>query len=91
VRAKRLLIGGRVQNVGFREWMVRRAQALGVEGWVRNLRDGRVEALVFGETDAVEELLRECRRGPPMAEVTTIDEEMADPPAEPGFVRLPSA
>jgi acylphosphatase len=89
MRAKRLLIGGRVQNVGYREWMVRRAQALGVEGWVRNLRDGRVEALVFGETDAVEQLLRECRRGPTLAEVATIDEELADPPEEPGFLRLP--
>jgi acylphosphatase len=90
MRAKRLLIGGRVQGVGFREWMVRRAQALGVAGWVRNLRDGRVEALVYGDTDAVEELLRECRLGPPMAEVATIDEELADPPAEPGFLRLAS-
>jgi acylphosphatase len=90
MRAKRLLIGGRVQNVGYRQWMLKRAQALGVVGWVRNRRDGRVEALVYGDTDAVEELLRACRLGPPMAEVTLIDEALADPPTEPGFLLLPT-
>jgi acylphosphatase len=90
MRAKRLLIGGRVQGVGYRDWMVRRAQQLGVDGWVRNRADGSVEALVFGDVDAVEELLRDCRRGPRLAEVTSIDEELADPPADPGFRKLPT-
>ena len=89
--AKRLTISGRVQGVGFRDWMAGRAQALGVSGWVRNRRDGTVEALVDGDTAAVEELLRACRRGPRLAEVDAIDEELAEPPGEPGFRKLPSA
>lgn len=87
--AKRLLISGRVIGVGFRDWMVARAEELGVDGWVRNRTDGRVEVLVCGETSAVEELARLCRRGPRWASVTDIEENPADPPREPGFRRLP--
>jgi acylphosphatase len=89
--AKRLLIVGRVQGVGFRAWMVREAERLGVSGWVRNRRDGALEALVDGDTASVEELLRLCRRGPRHAEVTEIVEELAEPWPEPGFARLPWA
>lgn len=85
MNAKRLVIAGRVQGVGYRDWMQQAARALGVSGWVRNRVDGSVEALVAGEVAAVEELLRLCRRGPRMAEVVSIDEEMADPPDHPGF------
>lgn len=88
--AKRLTITGRVQGVGYREWLVRQAEALGISGWVRNRRDGAVEALVYGEVDAVEELLRACRQGPRQAVVTGIEEHLADPPEEPGFRRLPT-
>ena len=87
MRAKRVVITGRVQGVGYRDWMVAKAQALGVAGWVRNRPDGAVEALVYGEVDAVEELLRACRRGPRLAAVTRIEEDWADPPEEPGFIR----
>jgi len=87
VRARRLLIVGRVQGVGYRDWMVARARRLGIAGWVRNRADGVVEALVAGEEAAVEEILRACRRGPAAAEVTSITEEWADPPADPGFFR----
>ena len=83
--AKRVRIGGRVQGVGYRAWMMREAQSLGVWGWVRNRPDGSVEALVYGETDAVEELLRRCRLGPMLAQVRTIDESAAEPPEEEGF------
>lgn len=83
--AKRVLIGGRVQGVGYRAWMVREAQALGVWGWVRNREDGTVEAVVHGGTDAVEELLRRCRRGPMLAGVRTIDESATEPPEGEGF------
>ena len=69
MNCKRLVISGRVQGVGFRVWMVEKAQALGLSGWVRNRIDGSVEALVAGDIAAVEELLRLCRRGPRMAEV----------------------
>ncbi|MBX5454418.1 MAG: acylphosphatase [Acidobacteriia bacterium] len=88
--AKRLRISGRVQGVGFRDWMVRKAEELGISGWVRNRADGTVEALVAGEAAAVEELLRACRRGPPLAHVVSIEEELADPPATPGFYCRPS-
>ncbi|HTR16403.1 MAG TPA: acylphosphatase [Acetobacteraceae bacterium] len=91
MKAKRLLIGGRVQGVGYRDWMVETARTLGVSGWVRNRADGRIEALVYGESDVVEELLRSCRRGPRRAEVLTIEEHLTDPPAEEGFYRRSDA
>jgi acylphosphatase len=90
LNAKRLVISGKVQGLGYRDWMVRKARELGVDGWVRNRSDGTVEALVAGDVAAVEELARMCRRGPRLAEVSSIVEEMADPPAEPGFYRVAS-
>jgi acylphosphatase len=90
MNCKRLVISGRVQGVGFRPWMVEKAQALGVSGWVRNRIDGSVEALVAGDTAAVVELLRLCRRGPRMAEVVSIEEDLADPPDVFGFRQVPS-
>jgi acylphosphatase len=88
--SKRLIIAGRVQGIGYRDWMVSQAHALGIDGWVRNRADGTVEALVSGTTDAVEELARACRRGPRLAQVTSITEEKAEPPQEPGFFSRPS-
>lgn len=88
--AKRLTIAGRVHGVGYRVWMMDQAVRLGVSGWVRNRRDGVVEALVHGDADAVEELLRACRLGPPLAAVSSITEELAEPGPEPGFRVLPS-
>ena len=85
MNAKRLIIAGRVHGVGYRQWMVETARGLGVSGWVRNRLDGTVEALVAGDIAAVEELLRACRRGPRLALVTQIDEQLADPPDEIGF------
>ena len=89
--ARRVVIAGRVQGVGWRGWMIQQAQALGVAGWVRNRRDGTVEALLDGPEAAVEELLRACRRGPRGASVESVIEEMAEPPDDPGFHRLPTA
>ena len=93
MNAKRLRIEGLVQGVGYRAWMARKASALGVCGWVRNRGDGSVEALVYGETASVEELLRACRTGPLAASVTLIHEELADPPddGEIRFRTLPTA
>jgi len=91
MNAKRLVISGRVQGVGYREWMVEKARSLGVSGWVRNRLDGSVEALVAGDVAAVEELSRLCRRGPRMAQVVSIEEELADPPESFGFRQVPSA
>lgn len=89
--SKRLRIHGTVQGVGFRAWMIDAAQHLGVAGWVRNRGDGSVEALVEGETSAVEELLRACRRGPPAAAVTLIHEDLVEAEELIGFVARPAA
>ena len=88
--AKRLIISGQVQGVGYRDWLIARANALGLSGWVRNRRDGSVETLIAGDVDAVEELARQCRRGPTMAEVSSIREDLTEPPDEPGFHRAPT-
>jgi acylphosphatase len=89
MKARRVVISGRVQGVGYRDWLAAEAQATGVDGWVRNRPDGTVEALFYGETDVVEELLRACRRGPRDAVVSRIEEQWAEPPTEPGFLRKP--
>jgi acylphosphatase len=88
MNAKRLVIAGRVQGVGYRAWMAHKATQLGLSGWVRNRPDGTVEALIAGDVASVEELSRLCRRGPRMATVSSIDEDMAELPEEPGFHQL---
>ncbi len=88
MNAKKLVITGRVHGVGFRAWMVHKANELGLSGWVRNRPDGAVEALIAGDIAAVEELSRLCRRGPRMAEVSSIDEDLAEPPEAPGFFQV---
>ena len=85
MQARLLRIEGRVQAVGYRDWMVREANRLGLDGWVRNHADGSVQALISGEEAAVEVLLTLARRGPLMARVSAITEAFADPPDEPGF------
>ncbi len=86
--AKRLIVRGRVQGVGFRAWAEHKARELGLDGWVRNRADGAVEVLIAGDTPAVEEMARLCRRGPRFAEVVSIEEDLADPPEEPGFQQV---
>lgn len=90
MNAKRVVIAGRVQGIGYRAWLVGQATALGLAGWVRNRLDGTVEALLYGEPDSVEEVLRACRRGPRLAVVSDIEEHLAEPPEEPGFRQLPT-
>jgi len=68
-----LYISGLVQGVFFRAYTRSIALKLGVKGWVRNLRDGRVEAIFEGEKDKVEKLVQWCRRGPEGAVVKTIE------------------
>jgi acylphosphatase len=90
MNARHLRIEGRVHGVGYRDWLVREASRLGLYGWVRNRRDGSVEALVAGDEAAVRALLSSCRRGPALARVDRITESFAEPPSEPGFRRMPS-
>jgi acylphosphatase len=77
-RTCRLLVRGRVQGVGFRFAMVRTAQRFGVTGWVRNRRDGSVEAVVHGAADAVEAMVAWARRGPDAAHVASLEVLEAD-------------
>jgi acylphosphatase len=69
----RVVVEGRVQGVFFRDFTRQRARALGVTGWVRNLFDGRVEALMEGEEAAVRTLLDHVTEGPPHARVANAD------------------
>ncbi|KAK6126170.1 hypothetical protein DH2020_040089 [Rehmannia glutinosa] len=66
----RVVIKGRVQGVFYRNWTIDNANELGLKGWVRNRRDGSVEALFSGSPEKVQEMEQRCRRGPPDAMVT---------------------
>lgn len=90
--AKRLMIEGRVQGVGYRASFARQAEALGLDGWVRNCRDGSVEACIHGEVAAMDAIIVWARRGPPSAQVigVTIEEFSADGLAGSGLRILPT-
>jgi acylphosphatase len=79
--ARHLMIHGRVQGVGYRDAAVRAAHAHAVTGWVRNRRDGTVEAFAQGAPEAVDAFIAWCRRGPSMARVTAVDVTEAGPHA----------
>ena len=68
-----LFISGEVQGVGFREYVSHKARKVGVQGWVRNLDDGRVEAVIQGDEKKVEILVTLSQHGPPLAHVMEID------------------
>jgi acylphosphatase len=78
---KRLVIAGRVQGVGYRASFAAAAVALGLGGWVRNRRDGCVEACVDGDGLAVEAMIDWARRGPPAARVSAVTVEESGTPA----------
>lgn len=85
-----LIISGRVQGVGYRDWLVREARARAVNGWVRNRGQEAVEAVLSGLPEAVDITLGACYDGPFAARVTRIEVNETDAPAEVGFRRLPS-
>jgi len=77
--ARRFYVSGRVQGVWFRAGTRGKAGELGVSGWAVNLPDGRVEVLAVGESKAVAGLQEWLCEGPPLAEVTGVEEGVADP------------
>lgn len=77
--ARRFLIGGRVQGVGFRMFAEARAAAEGVHGYVQNLPDGRVEALVEGDQESVDRIELALRRGPAGARVESFEVDVVEP------------
>ena len=87
---RRLLIHGRVQGVWYRGWAVDTARALGLDGWVRNRRDGSVELLARGPEDALDALVEQCRHGPPSAHVERIEIEATDVVVSDGFAQRPT-
>jgi acylphosphatase len=76
---RHVVIRGRVQGVGYRDFTERTALGLGLAGWVRNRRDGAVEAVFAGPAGAVAGMIQACRRGPFNARVDAIDERAATP------------
>lgn len=87
-----MIISGRVQGVGYRDWTQAVARQLGLRGWVRNRLDQTVEALFAGEAATVDDMVAACRRGPSLARVTTVDVLPADSAdVADGFTRRPTA
>jgi len=74
----RVVIRGRVQGVGYRAWTEYEARERGIAGWVRNRRDGSVEALFAGTQDDVHAMIEACRKGPPSARISAIDQRAAE-------------
>jgi len=87
----RVVIHGRVQGVWYRGWTVEEARARGLSGWVRNRRDGTVEAVFDGPEDAVADMIATCRRGPPAARVLEVEEFPSEEALASGFHQAPSA
>jgi len=74
---RRVMIRGRVQGVGYRAWVDHQARQFSLQGWVRNRRDGCVEAVFDGAEDIVARIIASCRNGPPSARVDDVAEEAA--------------
>jgi acylphosphatase len=85
MRTVRLRVTGRVQAVGYRAWAIATAARLGLRGWVRNRRDGSVEALLIGAEESIAAMIEACRRGPPAARVTAVESSEAEDDGSAGF------
>jgi acylphosphatase len=91
MRTVHVRMSGRVQGVGYRYWTAQAAGELKLSGWVRNRRDGTVEAVFSGPADDVAKMIERCRDGPPAARVASVDVAEGVPEPSPGFEMLPTA
>jgi acylphosphatase len=82
---QRMLVSGKVQGVGYRNWTIHNAKALGVTGWVRNVQDGRVEIMASGDHKALEALVEACREGPRLARVDHVEVQSVEDARLKGF------
>ncbi|MBI3710095.1 MAG: acylphosphatase [Proteobacteria bacterium] len=89
--AARVMITGQVQGVWYRGWTIDNAQRRGLRGWVRNRRDGAVEALFIGPASAVEAMIAACRTGPTAARVAAVERFPAEDDGASGFTQRPTA
>ncbi len=89
-QAVHVRISGRVQGVWFRGWTAQEAQRLGLSGWVRNRKDGSVEAVFCGEAAHVDEICQLCHEGPRLAVVSSVEMKEAVPPDSPHFETRPT-
>ncbi len=85
ITSVRVRIIGRVQGVWYRGWTIDQARDLDVSGWVRNRRDGSVEAVFSGSEQTVRAMIEHCHEGPSAASVREILEQPEAGPVEPGF------
>lgn len=90
-RIAHLRITGQVQGVGYRDWTMRRALDLQLDGWVRNRMDGSVEAVIAGTDEAVAAMIEACWQGPGMAEVEGVEVTDWTEPVPEGFDFLRTA
>ena len=82
---KHVYVSGRVQGVWFRAWTEQQARQLGLSGWVRNLEDGRVEAVIAGSPPAISSMLKRFHEGPPQAKVEAVAVSDWQEAVQPGF------
>jgi acylphosphatase len=83
-------IEGRVQGVWYRGWTVEEATRRGLDGWVRNRRDGSVEAVFAGSPGEVAAMIAACHQGPPSARVTRVTSEPSSETPSLGFIQQPT-
>lgn len=84
----RVVITGRVQGVWFRGWSAEQANALGLDGWVRNLRNGDVEAVICGNAENVSEMISRFWQGPRLAKVVSVETEPEQEFPDQGFYQI---
>ncbi len=88
--ARRIRVTGRVQGVGFRNFVAVHARRLGVDGFVRNRNDGSVDALAVGQPEQVDALIALCHEGPTASKVESVSVESAEGITDKGFKQLPT-